>query len=463
MPPRGYPSLVQSLHHDLQSPMFSSKEWSSSSKAPNPLVLMATGDLTQTASAKEFSQARRFLEDVVAAPLLGTQVSLKDVFVVPGNHDVVYNEPDTERRWSPYCEFYENITGQRVRPADADQLTRVVDRVDDLGLVVAEINSCVDVLKGTGDEIRGHVDPLAIERLRQQLERIAPERLVRAIRVALIHHHPVVLPALSEPGRGYDAVVGAQLLLATLQDFGFHLVLHGHKHYPHTFSYDAVCAWTSEPVQPMMVVAGGSASSRGVPEGVYGATNTYNLVAYKWNPLARQGRVRIVTRGLVRHDTHGALANPARWHWKTLRVDDRILTITASAPTVGRSTTRRYKKALDDTYDAARHGEYRRLRWNMLAAEVLPSLEPGLAYEVRVWLLSHDNQRRELPDKVVWSPGDDFDEVKTCFAKGNPLFSASFTYWGPMLVQARLYFGSEVVTSSIYARVPGLEGKWLSW
>jgi hypothetical protein len=50
----------------------------------------------------------------------------------------------------------------------------------------------------------------------------------------------VVLPSLAEPDRGYDAILGSQLLLDLLKRYDFHVLLHGHKHYPHTFSYDAV-------------------------------------------------------------------------------------------------------------------------------------------------------------------------------------------------------------------------------
>ena len=51
----------------------------------------------------------------------------------------------------------------------------------------------------------------------------------------MVHHHPILLPTLAEPGRGYDAINGAQHLLTMLHRYGFHVLLHGHKHYPHTF------------------------------------------------------------------------------------------------------------------------------------------------------------------------------------------------------------------------------------
>ncbi|MEZ5952199.1 MAG: hypothetical protein R3C12_24015 [Planctomycetaceae bacterium] len=56
--------------------------------------------------------------------------------------------------------------------------------------------------------------------------------------LALIHHHPVLIPALVEADRNYDAVLRSGHLLNLLNKYGFHLVLHGHKHWPCTFTVD---------------------------------------------------------------------------------------------------------------------------------------------------------------------------------------------------------------------------------
>lgn len=420
----------------------------------SPLILALTGDLTDTASPPEFQQAAAMISSFQAKPILGTRLTRETTFVVPGNHDAIYDQADAGRRWFPYCEFYENVQGFRCKPAEAFELTRVIDRISSQALLVAEVNTCFDVRKGTDEENRGHVDPAAIDRLRDTLGAIPRDRLDGSIRIALMHHHPVVLPALAEPGRGYDAVVNAQMLLAVFRDFGFHLLLHGHKHFPHTFSYDATCAWTAEPSPPMMVLAAGSAGSDGLPD-AEGATNTYNMIAVKWNPNARHGRIRVETRGLVRHNRHRVPLTPGKWHWRTLRVVDRIIATESSSP-VPRYTRRPYGSPLDEGGEAFRTTEYAKTRGNMLVAEVLPSLDPEQAYEVHLRVTPHRLASRVIPSRVEWSPGPSFRDVVCCSQADNPNFSARFSYWDSMLVRATLYFDDgEPVHTAVYAHLPG--------
>jgi hypothetical protein len=56
--------------------------------------------------------------------------------------------------------------------------------------------------------------------MQERLEAIDPERLKSAIRIALIHHHPVLIPDLVEAGRGYDAVHHSAALLTTFASSG---------------------------------------------------------------------------------------------------------------------------------------------------------------------------------------------------------------------------------------------------
>lgn len=451
-PSRGYPELSAAILADLEQVEDDHPAWEA--HPDNPVILALTGDLTDTASAAEFEQAAALVSAFRAGPVLGSQLTPETTFIVPGNHDAVYDQPDAARRWFPYCDFYENLQSHRCRPAQAYELTRVIDRIDTHGFLVAEVNTCFDIQKGTPEENRGHVDPSAVDRLRDTLSAIPRARLDGSIRIALMHHHPVVLPSLAEPGRGYDAVVNAQMLLAVFRDFGFHLLLHGHKHFPHTFSYDATCAWTLEPSPPMMVVAGGSAGSTGLPD-AEGATNTYNLISIKWNPSARHGRVRVETRGLVRYDERRVALSPGRWHWRTLRVVDRIIA-TEVPPRTALSSVRPFDPAADQEGENFRMGEYAKTHGNMLVAEVLPSLEPDQAYEVNLRVTPHRISNRKIPRKVEWSPGPSFSDVVCCEFGSNPNFSARFSYWDSMLVRATLHFEDvPPVHTSVYAHLPG--------
>lgn len=456
-PRAGYPSLFELLARDLKEGPFGHSAWQPSDKAPNPLLVAVSGDLTETADSKEFGAAHAFLSRFEGASILNTALTKKDVFIVPGNHDVDYTADDAESRLSRYAnfytKFYKNIRTP-IHPDESEGLSQV--HVDtDRGLVVVEINSAYYVQKGTADAQRGCVDMRAIKRIRAGLAAIPADKRKRMIRIAILHHHPILVPALVEPGRGYDAVVNSHHLLQLLRDFGFHLVLHGHKHYPHIFSYDTDSPW-GEPSAPMLVVAGGSSASRELPAGR--RCNTYNLISVKWHPDAGQARVRFLTRGLISEDGSGELA-PDLWKWTTLREVDRRLYPSCQLPEPVKISR---KPGIDRAAETKRSEVYAATRGNMVVSEVLPSLLPGQAYEVRAWIVPHvdrDGQPKpgwEPPQQVLWSAGEMFDR-KEVLRSEDPTFCAAFHYWGPMLLQAEIRFADgQVGYGYTYARIPEL-------
>jgi hypothetical protein len=401
------------------------------------------------------------LEGLYEAQAFGHRVQPADIFMIPGNHDLKYAEDDQGDRWGKFVLFYKDHNDKRLAqhgqpkqaldPRDELALTRIIDQSDQ-GLVVAEINSCAYVQKDTLDERRGQLEDTAVYELAKQLGRIDPAKLQKSIKIALIHHHPVVLPVLYDDDNNYDAVLNSELLFRLLKKFGFHLLLHGHKHAPFTYSYDAVSAWTTDHVQPILVVAGGSAGSRDIPQ-EQGSRNTYNVINVKWHPSTAQARILIETRGLVSEDSYGKMPAP-EWHWKTLRTDDRLLTSSKWTEVEG-NTQRGWTKD-DETYEHARQDETKRLRRNFLAIEVLPSLDKDQAFEARVWIERQDGHPDyQAPDKVEWAASQKyFDTIHVCERNVDPQFRASFSYYGPTLIQARLFWRDHAESAYIYARFP---------
>ena len=453
---RGIPALKELLRRDLESSDWRSSVWAIQTQDPTPLLVAVTGDLSQTADPNEFDQAHDFLRSLAERPVLGSQIDFRHVFVVPGNHDVVFDKPNPEHRFAPYCHFYNKLFRQiqpderpYARPDEAHELNQI-HAFPESRFLVAEVNSCYYVEKETIDESRGQVDPGAIAALRRGLEAYGDESN-QWIKVALVHHHPVLLPSFVEPGRGVDSVLNAKSLLRLFRDSGFQLVLHGHKHFPQVFSYDPDSAWaTAEAAIPQLIVAGGSCGSRGLPEGTH-KCNTYNLITVKWNPKALQARVQVVTRGLTRTGPDADL-DPDQWSWKSLRTFDKILSPYENLP-LPRSAERVPFPKSADPLEKAREQQYQALRFNMPVVEVLPSLMPGQGYEARAWLVAH-RHRKEFPIRVVWSAGRMFDRKVLGF-EGAPDFAVSFHYWGPMLIQAELEFkDGEKAQAYVYARLP---------
>ena len=433
------------------------------------LIVALTGDLTESGDSKQFASARAFIDGMSTKPLLGCTLSEKDVFVVPGNHDLSFSDESAAKRWVEYCLFESDhrrrmdVDAHMVDPSRPSDLSTIV--AGD-GLVVAQLNSCAYIRKDDKSEVnRGHIDTESLIRLDEQLAKMTQGARDGAVKIALIHHHPVVLPMLVDAGKGYDGVVNANPLLTLLAKYRFHAVLHGHKHAPHTFSYDAVCAWTTVPVQPMMVIAGGSAGmgdASEMPDGP-GVTNTYNIIDIKWHPRSYQARVHVETRGLVRHDrADGTDMLPHRWHWQTLRVDDRVISTTRPwKPQSPASLTLRARSdAEDQAFDDQRSKAIDATRRNYPAIEIMPSLHAGQGYEARVWIESQkDHSGYEEPVNVEWSAGPAFPQVYRALASPGGSFEARFSYFKPMLIQARLHWKKRKTPSLayIYAHLPQVD------
>lgn len=201
--------LKDLLLRDLASPEWKKFDWANrdSDVGSPPFLLATTGDLTQQADYNEFNQAYDLLTGLARTPILGSEIGLRNVFVVPGNHDVVFDKPDPESRFAPYCNFYNKLfkplqPEQRAfaRPDEASSLSQI-HVFPESRFLVAEINSCFYVEKETIDESRGQVDAQTIASLRKELEKYGDEAKLW-IKIALMHHHPVLLPSFVEPGRG---------------------------------------------------------------------------------------------------------------------------------------------------------------------------------------------------------------------------------------------------------------------
>ena len=452
--PEGVPLLEELLAEDLKDPDWAYSLWATSKQdnLATPLFLAVTGDLTESANPNEFKRAHDFISMLSTHSLIDTTISLDNLFIVPGNHDVDFKKQSAEERFQSYCTFYNKLLSNNrniVQPHESQELTQVHIRPDSR-LAVIEINSCQYVEKETYDESRGQVDLISIAKLRKELDNLKKET-DRFIKVALIHHHPILIPTLVDPARGYDAVLNSGSLLKLLREQGVHLILHGHKHYPQVFSYDPESAWSNISGIPQLVIAGGSCGSRALPDGTM-CCNTYNIITVKWSPEANYARIQVITRGLKRVGKDGPL-DPDQWTWHTLRIFDRTLGPfkTVPEPSFGKRLPHPERS---DENEKIRSDYYNHLRFNLPVVEILPSLLPDQAYEARVWLEPFKKRHKEYPVKVTWSAGPWF-EKKLCHQSDSLDFCAYFHYWGPMVVQAELEFNDgQKSYGHVYARFP---------
>jgi len=449
-PEPGFPTLIEKLGSDL-----------SLERAGCPVLVAVTGDLAQTGAYKELKQAEEFIRGLSAARVMGAEISPRETYLVPGNHDVVFNGADIGERWQQWTDCHNRLRGSAIDRDKPWELDAVDDRLDDLGAIIVTVNSAVHVEKGKPDQDRGRVDTRQIDVMADRLAKIDRDRMQSAIRVALIHHHPVLIPDLVESGRGYDAVHNSAALLTTLRRFGFHLVLHGHKHNPHVFTEDAISAYRGGEQRPILIVAGGSVASRELPQHPR-CGNCYNQILVKWHPGADQSRIVVKTRGLTVEDDEGGDLLAFKWSWRTLRTDDRQFIGGAEVPSPQGGASREFDGAHDASAEVERSTEYQRLRFSFPVAAFMPSLEPNQVNEVRLWIVKHP-----LPvglevgpavERVTWSAGKRFPVI-TVTAEEDPNMCAVLHYYGPMLVQAHIEFADgESADAHIYVRMPEAVG-----
>jgi hypothetical protein len=100
-----------------------------------------------------------------------------------------------------------------------------------------------------------------------------------------------------------------------------------------------------------------------------------------------------------------------------------------------------------------RRNWYHELRGNMPTIETMPSLVPGQAYEVRMWIVGHDG-RTDVPKEVIWSAGR-YYPVWICRYEDDQNFCAFYHYWGAIAIQVLLRFGDGTeAVAHVYARIP---------
>ena len=405
-----------------------------------PRILCISGDLTQQSSLTEFQQAERLIRRLQEA----LNISADATFVCPGNHDLNWTSTDDSVRWDQYANFLTRLTGTVHRAQDAAMFGGV-KVCTSARTVVLSLNTEMKVLAEDGEKSRGDLHPMQLAWARRELEALPIDVREHFIKVAMVHHHPVLLPSSAESGRGYDAISGADKLLPLLHEHGFQVILHGHKHYPHTFREDVRNAFVKTSDHSLFIVAGGTCGSSELPSPKI-ATQCYNRVRIHWCAKEGTTRVQVATRGLVTLKPTGQELMADQWHWTTLSIDDRHH-IARRLPQIATPGGMRYGPRVEtqSAANVARVAEYKRTAGNFPVAEILPAMLPGQTAEVHLRIVAHNP---ELVDAdhvlraVTWSGGDRWFPSVYITRDEDPHFHAIFAYWGGSLIQAELHFAN---------------------
>jgi 3',5'-cyclic AMP phosphodiesterase CpdA len=435
----GYPTALEKFAEDLQHP-----------DPKCPVLYCLTGDYAEYGKTSEFGEAEAFVKGLWETPAFGSKRGLDCTFFVEGNHDVDFEAKEMRTKHAAYAQLMADLHKQHFDANAPNDWPIVHNRIKEYGVVVVTLNSSMYVQKDSPEAQRGNVDVQQLGNLEKGLKAIPAEDLHGAIKIALIHHHPVLIPALAEPGRGYDAVLNSGTLLTILRRHGFHMMLHGHKHDPYVFTEDARSAFRVTHQNPIMVAAGGSFGSTELPDR---RDNCYNRISIKWHPAASQARILIETVGLSVIDEDGQEALPSEWKWTVLRREDLHFLKGECIPTRHPGAETLQPPAAQLKADDHRGKEYERLRGNLPVVEVRPSLRPDQGYEAIVWICEHGEAKK--PESVTWSAGPKFPTIMRIDRDVDPRYCATFDYWGPMLIQASMAFDDGAVEHAfVYARIP---------
>ncbi|HJQ33417.1 MAG TPA: metallophosphoesterase [Pyrinomonadaceae bacterium] len=267
-----------------------------------PDVIVVTGDVTNFGDVRSFELASDYLSRLREA------AGAEHVFCIPGNHDAL-SERAADIQSKPRGRLLLRLIswGDRTTEISASDPSRFSDDVLkrlDAGEVPALLDNYrawakkerfaeVDpgkplyvnaawgevaffLFNSTNDPgvmaNEGRIGPKQFNALNVCLQDAeAMERCARAVRLALLHHHPISAPQSQDAAynRGYDWMKDGPLFLQYMNQHGFHMVLHGHQHEP----FKCTVNYADTPGSGMHIVAAGSAT-----QGLHHTHNSFNLI-----------------------------------------------------------------------------------------------------------------------------------------------------------------------------------------
>jgi 3',5'-cyclic AMP phosphodiesterase CpdA len=225
-------------------------------KLPSPPdILLVAGDIVCSGSASEFGEAKDSMRRIAKVLSSGVR-SRPRICVIPGNHDLDWNESSTKRHknFRAFCESlghavaFPSVNAPKTIHHPALKVSiSCVDSTATGGCADEQIKNATALLKDLSHntsvmhvkriseisrdlEKRVLQDPGEISR--QSLKKL-PDQLAKVdeswLKIVLLHHNISPVPAHAVDD--YDSLLNASQLKKILMDAGASIVIHGHRHF----------------------------------------------------------------------------------------------------------------------------------------------------------------------------------------------------------------------------------------
>ncbi len=410
------------------------------------LALRENGPTDEYEHAAEFVESLlRKLNDLRAKDGLPALAGNERVIAVPGNHDVNWDQPaDSPDRFLGFAKFWRRLTGSRAYfdcPPN-EIMARTVIEADGFCCAIVGFNSCTVTSEPNQLRDIGLVEDAQLSFCDRFLQGL-PSGVDR--KIAVFHHHPVYIPALAAGVENYDAMLQAGRLLSYLQQRGFDLILHGHKHYPMAWVHNMIPyeappqgAW-SEPV----IVSSGSLSVQGgkLPSSV---PNTYQLIGVRKSRDPLRPVCSVLRRKFLRGDSlYGArfeLDGLVHLGRDSISVADKE----KRSARLQELSSARGEGALLHTMRAARYEESG--GW-MLVHRYRASNAPDQEYDISLYVIEKKRKTEEFAKKTVvfvrYAVGDMWRGSPYTVDDPQNGFELRLSAYGPFLCIAEVHFSDK--------------------
>lgn len=187
------------------------------------IFLVISGDLTASGDPTGLTDAKKFIEDCVEA----LKIPNDHVVLVPGNHDLTHAESSSDQ-----IKNFKDISSEFCNPFSAKPYAEVKDQ-----FLIYTLNSNKLKTSTTQKSFMGiKYGKKALKCIetpfvgQEQLNKVR-EHLKNSnhrVRFVTLHHH--LVPVIGIETKKFDPILDAGECMNVLQEYGFSIALHGHKH-----------------------------------------------------------------------------------------------------------------------------------------------------------------------------------------------------------------------------------------